>query len=183
MMMKSNGLLVLALSLALPLAANADATLSCDGIKYSMNTAQSAELSGTGDTDLEQQKQAEIEGEATESQNEPLSQETGSVWIEFSTKPNGDVFFFDNTRVEKNGSQISVWVRIRYKTSIMAASSYQNHTKLDCSEHSETILQDTFYTDKDWTKPAMATNTNAKPKKTVQKNSATEQLISILCKD
>ena len=181
-MMKINGLLILSLSLTLSLAAKANETLSCDGTTFGLNAVQIVELDG-GDTDLEQQKQAEIEGEATESQNEPLSQETGSVWIEFSTKPNGDVFFFDNTRVEKNGSQISVWVRIRYKTSIMAASSYQNHTELDCSEHSETILQDTFYTDKDWTKPAMATNTNAKPKKTVQKNSASEQLISILCKD
>lgn len=105
-----------------------------------------------------------------------------SPWIEYSTRSNGDIYFYDNERVEKNGNQISVWIRIRYKTSVMAASSYQSLLKLDCSENSETILQDTFYTDKDWAKPAMATNTNAKPKKQVQENSATSQLMSILCK-
>jgi len=104
-------------------------------------------------------------------------------WVEFSTKPNGDVFFFENTRVEKNGNKISVWPRARYKTSIMAASSYQSLLRLDCSENSETVLQSTFFTDKDWAKPAMATNTNAKPKTVVAKNSATEQLIGILCND
>jgi len=56
----------------------------------------------------------------------------------------------------------------------MAASSYQSFLTLDCSENSETVLQSTFYTDRDWNKPAMATNTTAKP--------ATQQLINILCK-
>jgi len=104
-------------------------------------------------------------------------------WIEYSTMPNGDVYFFDDARVEKNGTLISVWSRVRYKTSIMAASSYQSFLTLDCSENSETVIQSTFYTDKDWTKPAMATNTNAKPKKKIKPNSATGQLVSILCKD
>ncbi len=110
----------------------------------------------------------------------------GSVmaeWIEFSTRSNGDVFFFDNARVETNGTQISVWTRVRYKTSVMAASSYQSLLKLDCSENSEIILQSTFFTDKDWSQPAMATNTNAKPKTFVAENSATQQLINILCND
>lgn len=104
-------------------------------------------------------------------------------WIAFSTMSNGDEYFFDNARVDKNENQISVWTRVRYKTSVMAASSYQSLLRLDCSEHSETVLQSTFFTDKDWTKPAMATNTNAKPKKFVKENSATQRLISILCKD
>lgn len=104
-------------------------------------------------------------------------------WIEYSTKSNGDVFFYDNARVEKDGSQINVWTRVRYKTSVMAASSYQSYLQLDCSDKSETELQSTFYTDKDWEKPAMATNTNAKPKKTVKPDSTTDQLMKILCKD
>ncbi len=104
-------------------------------------------------------------------------------WIEFSTKSNGDVYFYDDARVEKKGNEISVWTRIRYKTSVMAASSYQSLVKLNCVENSETILQSTFFTDKDWVKPAMATNTNAKPKTYAKENSATQQLISILCVD
>ncbi len=102
-------------------------------------------------------------------------------WIEFSVRSNGDVYYYDDTRLEKNGSVINVWTRIRYKTSVMAASSYESLLRLDCVENSEAILQDTFYTDKAWTKPAMATNTNAKPKKHVAENSTTALLISILC--
>jgi len=104
-------------------------------------------------------------------------------WVEFSTRSNGDVYFFDDARVERDGSQINVWTRIRYKTSVMAASSYQSNIRLDCTEKSETTLQSTFYTDKNWDTPAMATNFNAKPKKKVRPNSVTWRLVDILCKD
>jgi len=104
-------------------------------------------------------------------------------WIEYSTMPNGDVYFYDSARVEKNGNHISVWTRIRYKRSVMAASSYQSFLRLDCSDNSETALQSTFYTDKDWIKPAMATNTNPKPKQVIKPNSASERLVNTLCKD
>jgi len=104
-------------------------------------------------------------------------------WIEYSTRSNGDVYFYDNARVEKKGDHISVWTRVRYKRSVMASSSYQSFLRLDCSENSETVLQSTFYTDSDWNKKAMATNTNAKPEEVIKPNSATEQLVKILCKD
>lgn len=104
-------------------------------------------------------------------------------WVEYTTRSNGDVYYYDDSRVEINGNQISVWSRIRFKISVMAASSYESFLRLDCSENSETILQSTFYSDKNWNKPAMATNTNAKPKKYIKANSATRQLINILCID
>ena len=104
-------------------------------------------------------------------------------WVEYTTRSNGDVYYYDDSRVEINGNQISVWSRIRFKTSVMAASSYESFLRLDCSENSETILQSTFYSDKNWNKPAMATNTNPKPKKYIKTNSATRQLINILCID
>ena len=112
-----------------------------------------------------------------------LSSNVMAEWTEYSTRPNGDVFFYDTARVEKNGSLISVWTRVRYKRSVMAASSYQSLLRLDCSENSETVIQSTFYTDKDWNTPAMATNTNPKPKTTVAPNSTTGQLVSILCNE
>lgn len=113
-----------------------------------------------------------------------LSFSSGAMaeWIEFSTRSNGDVYYYDNARIEWDANHINLWTRIRYKTSVMAASSYQNHLRLDCSEKSEMVLQSTFFTDKDWTKPAMATNKNPKPKVNIKKGSATEQLIYILCK-
>ena len=110
-----------------------------------------------------------------------LSCNVMAEWIEFSIRPNGDVFFYNDARVVKNDNQVSVWTRVRYKTSVMAASSYQNLLQIDCLENSETILQSTFYTDKEWTKPAMATNTNAKPTTDVAEDSATQLLIRILC--
>ncbi len=102
-------------------------------------------------------------------------------WIEYSTKSNGDVFLFDSERVEKNGNEITIWTRVRFKTSIMAASSYQSLIKIDCSENSVIEVQSTFYTDRDWIKPAMATNTNEKPKTAIKQNSETQQLADILC--
>lgn len=112
-----------------------------------------------------------------------VSCDSMAEWIEYSTMPNGDVYFYDNARIENNNDQISIWTRVRYKTSVMAASSYQSFLRLDCSENSETVLQNTFYTDRNWNTPAMATNTNAKPKKYIKPNSAAGRLLDILCKD
>lgn len=102
-------------------------------------------------------------------------------WIEFSTRPNGDVFFYDDARVTTSGADISVWTRVRYKTSVMAASSFQALLQLDCDEHTETVLRSTFFTDRDWTKAAMATNMNAKPAVSVSPNSTTARLMNIVC--
>ncbi len=102
-------------------------------------------------------------------------------WVEYSTRANGDVYFFDNTRVQMSANQVKVWNRIRYKTSIMGASSYQSLLKIECSNQAETTLQSTFYSDKDWSKPAMATNMQEKPKKHINKNSATKRLAELLC--
>jgi hypothetical protein len=110
-----------------------------------------------------------------------LSCNTMAAWVEYSTGPNGDVFYFDDARVQINGNLVSVWNRIRYKTSVMGASSYQSFMSIDCSEHSETTLQSTFYTDKNWTNPAMATNTKKKPTVSIDENSATQRLAYTLC--
>ncbi|MBX2869864.1 MAG: hypothetical protein KTR18_14390 [Acidiferrobacterales bacterium] len=104
-------------------------------------------------------------------------------WVEYSTRSNGNVFYFDDTRLQKDGNRISVWNRVRYKTSVMGASSYQSYLQIDCSALTETTLQNTFYSDTDWSTPAMATNTKAKPKKKIDKNSATEQLANVVCQE
>ena len=104
-------------------------------------------------------------------------------WIEYSTQPNGDVFFFDDARVEKNGNHIRVWNRVRYKTSLMGAASYQSFLRIDCSQFSQITLQSTFFSDKDWAVPAMATNTKPKPQKPIVANSALARLANIVCKE
>ena len=103
-------------------------------------------------------------------------------WVEYSTGANGDVFYFDDARVQKNDTLVNVWNRIRYKSSVMGASSYQSLIEIDCSEYSETTLQSTFYTDKNWNTPAMATNTRKKPTVKITANSATQNLADILCR-
>jgi len=102
-------------------------------------------------------------------------------WKEYSTRANGDVFYFDDARVQKDGSLVNVWSRVRYKSSVMGASSYQSFISIDCSEYSETTLQSTYYIDRDWTTPAMATDTQQKPKVYMDANSATQRLAEILC--
>ena len=106
---------------------------------------------------------------------------TMAEWVEYSTRANGDVYFFDNARVQKNDDLVNVWNRIRYKSSLMGASSYQSLVRINCSEYSETTLQGTFYTDRNWTTPAMATDTQQKPKVYMDANSATHRLAEILC--
>ncbi len=106
---------------------------------------------------------------------------TMAEWVEYLTRGNGDVFYFDNARVQKDGNLINVWHRVRYKSSVMGASSYESFIRIDCSEYSETTLQSTYYIDSDWTTPAMATDTQQKPKVYMDANSATQRLAEILC--
>ena len=103
-------------------------------------------------------------------------------WVEYSTSANGDVSFFDDERVSRTGDLVKVWSRVRYKTSVMGASSYQRLLEIDCSAYSETTLQSTFYIDGDWSTPAMATNTRAKPTVAIEENSATALLANMLCR-
>ena len=103
-------------------------------------------------------------------------------WVEYSVRENGDVYFFDDARVQKDGNETRVWNRIRYKTSVMGAASYQSLLLIDCIENLESTLQSTFYSDKDWTTPAMATNKKPKPAKAIKTNSATQELAKIVCK-
>ncbi len=110
-----------------------------------------------------------------------FSSETMAEWVVYSTTANGDVFYFDDARAQKDGNLVNVWNRVRYRSSVMGASSYQSFIRIDCSEYSETTLQRTFYVDRDWTTPAMATDTKKKPKVYMDANSATQSLANILC--
>jgi len=103
------------------------------------------------------------------------------AWRMYSQELNGDVYFFDNSRVKRIVNLQKVWNRVRYKTSVMGASSYQSLLEIDCSERTERILQNTYFSDKHWKKPAMNTDMTEKPKRLIAKGSATERLSEILC--
>ncbi len=102
-------------------------------------------------------------------------------WRIYSQEPNGDVYYFDPSRVQTSTHVHRVWSRIRYKTSVMGAASFQSLLEIDCSERTERIVQNTFFSDRGWEKPAMNTDMMAKPKRVIQKGSATERLSGILC--
>ena len=110
-----------------------------------------------------------------------FSANTMAEWVEYSTGANGDVFYFDDARVQRNGDLVNVWSRVRYKTSVMGASSYQSLLKIDCSGYSETTLQRTFFSDENWTVRAMATDTKEKPEQQIDANSPTSRLADVLC--
>ena len=63
----------------------------------------------------------------------------------------------------------------------MAAASYESLLEIDCSERTERILQRTFFSDKNWEKPAMNTDMKEKPKRPIVEGSAEERLSEILC--
>lgn len=108
------------------------------------------------------------------------SDETGN-WRQYSQEPNGDIHFYDTTRVEMIASQYRVWTRIRYKTSVMGASSYQSLLAIDCTERTQQILQNTFFSDKHWENPAMQPDKTPKPARVIPHDSASERLFEVLC--
>ncbi len=103
-------------------------------------------------------------------------------WRTYSQELNGDVYFFDASRVETSSSLRKVWSRIRYKTSVMGAQGYQSLLEIDCSDRTERVLQNTFFSDKHWKQPAMNTDMTEKPKRTISRDSPSERLSEILCK-
>ena len=102
-------------------------------------------------------------------------------WRVYSEETNGDVYFFDASRIKGTANLHRVWTRIRYKTSVMGASSYQSLLEVDCSERTQRILQRTFFSDGHWGEPAMSTDTREKPKRPIVENSAAARLSEILC--
>ncbi len=111
----------------------------------------------------------------------PALGDDNAPWREYSQQPNGDIHFFDASRVETTANVHKVWSRVRYKTSVMGAASYQSLVEIDCVQGTEQILQNTFFSDKHWKEPSMGTDTAAKPKRPIEKGSATERLSGILC--
>ena len=105
----------------------------------------------------------------------------GGDWRTYSEEPNGDVHFYDASRVVQGGGLQKVWSRIRYKTSVMGAPSYQSLLEIDCSAGTERILQNTFFSDKHWKKPAMMTDKTPKQKRQIVQGSAADRLSKIVC--
>lgn len=104
-----------------------------------------------------------------------------SEWVMYAQEANGDVYFYDPSRVEKIGSLRHVWNGVQYKTSVMGASSFLSLLEIDCPERTEKILQSTFFTDKHWEKAAMKTNTAEKPKTHITIGSTTDRLTDLIC--
>ncbi|MEL7000573.1 MAG: surface-adhesin E family protein, partial [Pseudomonadota bacterium] len=57
----------------------------------------------------------------------------------------------------------------------------QSLVEVDCAQHTERVLQRTFFSDKHWEDPAMKTDTKPKRKRPIKEGSAAERLSAILC--
>ena len=110
-----------------------------------------------------------------------LNANANANWIIYFSKPNGDIYYYDDKRMEKKINFILVWNRIKYKTSVMGALSYQSLIKIDCEKYKETTLQNTFFIDKNWKNPAMSTNKMETSMIKITKNSHTMILKNKLC--
>ena len=102
-------------------------------------------------------------------------------WRVFSEEANGDVYFYDASRVQQTDAVHTIWQRIRYKNSVMAAASYESRLEIDCAAKTQRTLQRTFFTDKSWEEPAMSTDKKKKRKRRIKDGSAAEHLSEILC--
>ncbi|MEL6769389.1 MAG: surface-adhesin E family protein [Pseudomonadota bacterium] len=102
-------------------------------------------------------------------------------WDVYFEEGNGNTHFFDSERVETRSDTHTVWTRIRYKTSVMGASSYEGLVEIDCAQRTERTLQRTFFSDRHWEEPAMSTDMTAKPTRPIAEGSAAAHLSGVLC--
>lgn len=102
-------------------------------------------------------------------------------WVMYAEEPNGNLLFYDRARVEEIDTLRRVWNGVRYKTSLMGAFSFLSLVEIDCSEGTEKTLQSTFFSDENWEKAAMATDTSVKPKTKIAAGSTMEHLANLVC--
>ena len=111
-----------------------------------------------------------------------LANAAGDVeWVMYAEKANGDRYFYDPSRVERINTLRHVWDGVRYKTSVMGASSFLSLLEINCSERTQRVLQSTFFTDEHWENAAMKTDTKEKPKRGIAAGSTTERLAQLVC--
>ena len=113
--------------------------------------------------------------------NSSVAEDSEEDWIQYAEEANGDLYFYNRSLVEKTDTLRRVWNGIRYKTSLMGAFSFSSLVEIDCVEGTEKTLQSTFFSDKNWEKAAMATDTKEKPSKQIAKDTPMEQLKEIMC--
>lgn len=102
-------------------------------------------------------------------------------WTQYKVMENGDEHYFDPTQVETEGNIVRVLSRVRYRTSVMGAKSYESEIKLNCLERTQSSVRSTFFNDENWKTPAMATNTREQPPVGIKAGSAVDSLAEILC--
>ena len=102
-------------------------------------------------------------------------------WVNYAEVANGDLYFYDPSRVEKIGTMRRVWNGVRYKTSLMGAFSFLSLLEIDCSKRTEKTLQSTFFTDKHWERAAMKTNTKETANRQIEAGSTVERLAELVC--
>ena len=103
-------------------------------------------------------------------------------WVQYETAENGDVYLYDNSQLHIDGRIITVLNRIKYRSSVMGAKSYESEMRIDCVERTQTITRSTFFNDENWKDAAMAPDTTEKPAVYIEMGSAAASLARLLCK-
>ena len=102
-------------------------------------------------------------------------------WVKYHTTENGDEFFFDNEQLKTFNDTKTVWIRVRYRTSIMGAYSYHHQMQIHCSSRGYVILQSRFFNDRNWSSPATATDNQKRPRASLTPGSIEERLAVEVC--
>lgn len=102
-------------------------------------------------------------------------------WVLYFEKPNGDRYFFHEKSLKTGSDFIQVWNRIQFNASVMGAYSYQNYVEIDCVGGQERTLEATFFSDRNWGRPAMATDTQEKLAQKIQPSDPIASLFKTLC--
>ena len=102
-------------------------------------------------------------------------------WIKYAEEANGNIHFYDQSRIEQIDVVRRVWNGIQYKTSLMGAFSFNSLLEIDCSSRTEKTLESTFFSDKNWEQAAMKTDTTVSANRQIEAGSTMERLADIVC--
>lgn len=102
-------------------------------------------------------------------------------WVKYAEEANGDLYFYDPSRIEPIDAMRRVWNGIQYKTSLMGAFSFNSLLEIDCSNRTEKTLQSTFFSDKNWEQAAMKTDTTVSENRQIEAGSTMDRLADLVC--
>ena len=111
-----------------------------------------------------------------------LSSVSSSDWVFFLKNIKGDLLLYERERVKRDGNNVYVWERIRFKNLVgNGYKSNQTYFKINCIEYSFEILQSTNYSDDNWENQIVFIGREGKVR-FIPPNSSIEVLANKVCR-